>query len=101
MTPNAQAAFERDYVPDMDWECINICNALNELPGIQTTESCCGHGDHRFRVFFRAQTIGDLLPIVQCSSSSDWWVETRWTNGNNTVLHMLEGPKVGSCPGGE
>jgi len=42
-----------DYPSDMDVECIPLCDALNSLPGIQTSESCCGHGSHNFGVAFK------------------------------------------------
>lgn len=30
---------------DLDKECLELCVAMNKLPGIRTTNSCCGHGD--------------------------------------------------------
>lgn len=40
------------YPGDMDPECVALCDAINRIPGLRTTESCCGHGDSPFRVFF-------------------------------------------------
>jgi len=37
--------------PAMDPECVRLCATLNALPGIRTTESCCGHGDSRYRIW--------------------------------------------------
>ena len=28
----------------MDEQCIELCRSLNAVPGIETYESCCGHG---------------------------------------------------------
>lgn len=42
-------------VPDgLDQEVRNLCIALNALPGIETFESCCGHGrkDHGYWICF-------------------------------------------------
>lgn len=38
---------------DMDPECVNLCEAMNLLPGIKTTESCCGHGKASYCIWFR------------------------------------------------
>ena len=40
------------YPPDMDKECIELCNTLNMLPETETFESCCGHLKYRFNVWF-------------------------------------------------
>ena len=36
-----------------DPEVVKICKAMNCLPGIETFESCCGHGTQPFMIFFR------------------------------------------------
>jgi len=81
------------YPPDIDRECIALCDALNCLPGIMTFESCCGHGIHPHRIFFNADTIQDLRPIVTSTSSSGWAVECRYANGSDTIYFLLEGPR--------
>ncbi len=40
---------EIDYGKGMDKRCVNLCNTLNALPGIETFESCEGHGCSPFR----------------------------------------------------
>ena len=37
----------------MDEECIDLCDAMNSLPGIVTINSCCGHGLNPYSIFFR------------------------------------------------
>ena len=81
-----------NYPGTMDPECIPLCDALNSLPGIHTRESCCGHGKHPHMVFFTAETVESLRPILQSTSSSGWHVEARWANGGDTIYFMLEGP---------
>lgn len=39
------------YDEYMDKECIPICDALNELPGVTTFESCCGHLKRKYVVY--------------------------------------------------
>jgi len=40
-----------EYDAFMDKQCLNICNAINLIKGIKTTESCCGHNRNRFRIW--------------------------------------------------
>lgn len=94
-----------DYPSDMDPECIPICDAMNGLSGIHTIESCCGHGERPHRIFFTAQAINCLIPVLFRCESSAWHIEVL--SGINTkdfsdiVIFMLEGP-IGPAemPGG-
>lgn len=47
----------------MDKECVAFCAAVNMLPGICTVESCCGHGERPFHVWFEAESLGALPKI--------------------------------------
>jgi hypothetical protein len=79
------------YPPDMDDECVALCDALNTLPGVATTESCCGHGIHPFRVFFSCTSFDSLKRIAECTASSSWHVEALYHNGPDTLGFLLEG----------
>lgn len=35
---------------DLDEACINLCVAINKLPGVSTTGSCSGHGHSHYRI---------------------------------------------------
>ena len=37
----------------IDEECLDLCYALNHLPGVITLESCCGHCKDLYRIWFR------------------------------------------------
>jgi hypothetical protein len=50
--------------PEMDAECIPLCEALNLWPGIETCMSCCGHGTGRFYVYFRADSEESLAEVA-------------------------------------
>jgi hypothetical protein len=39
------------YTGRIDPECLALCDAINEIPGIETRESCCGHGENEFHVW--------------------------------------------------
>jgi len=92
------------YPDDIDAECVPLCDALNALPGIRTSSSCCGHGEHPHRIFFGAETIDSLLPIVLAADSSAWHVEADNAVGpgfEDVVIFKLEGPKgPANIPGG-
>ena len=44
---------------EMDPEVVTLCKALNALPGVVTTESCCGHGKDTFKIWFQV----DATPV--------------------------------------
>jgi hypothetical protein len=61
----------------MDLECVKLCTAMNRLPGIETFESCCGHGDRPFKVWFFAESL-EVLPALlywfdACHSGVQGW----------------------------
>ena len=58
----------------MDPECVPICNALNLLEGIETISSCCGHGFQPFRIYFVAEFLNDLKPIMELIDESEFGV---------------------------
>lgn len=37
----------------VDPECISVIKAINAVPGLATTGSCCGHGRQPFEVWFK------------------------------------------------
>ena len=87
----------------MDPECVRVCDAMNLIEGIETTESCCGHGDTPFRIWFDVKDIRALYPIVRSIDPrySGRWME-RWSCEvvstdipNNAVVFALRG-EVGS-----
>lgn len=47
----------------MDPECVKLCKAINKIPGLQTTESCCGHGKDKFMIWFEVKSL-KKLPIL-------------------------------------
>jgi len=52
------------YTGRIDKECIALCDALNDLLGVRTTESCCGHGDRLFHVWFEVDSLDALPPLL-------------------------------------
>ena len=82
---------------DLDPECRSLCDALNRLPGIQTIESCCGHGERPFLIFFIADSLESLpaalyyFDVCHCGFGG-WRVVAITDCGMNPVKFMVEGP---------
>lgn len=53
---------------DIDAECVDLCNCLNSLPTVMTTESCCGHCKRPFWVWFRCDSIPVLTRLGRAVS---------------------------------
>lgn len=47
----------------MDKECIDICKAINQIPGIRTVESCCGHDERQYHIWFKVDNL-EHLPLL-------------------------------------
>jgi len=56
-------------IDKMDPACIDLCTALNELIGIETIGSCCGHGKSPYLIWFNmdAGLIGATI-LSRCMS---------------------------------
>ncbi len=77
----------------MDPECIPLCDALNEMQGIETIASCCGHSFAPFRVYFQADLIDDLKPLLTLIDESEQWrVRVSFATGGESVYFVLDGP---------
>lgn len=82
---------------DIDAECRELCEAMNLLPGIQTFESCCGHGKYPYRVWFHASSVKDLPRLIYwfdpCHSGKyGWRVEVGTDCAMSPAYFMVEGP---------
>ena len=61
---------------DIDEQCLELCNTLNRLPFVETRESCAGHGNHPYWVFFRCtdmEVISRLGRVVALNYSDRFW----------------------------
>ena len=66
-------------IKDIDPEVVPLCNALNRMKGVRTFESCCGHGNRVFVIWFTVSsmiTLGRLAFGLYGSHSSH---EASWT----------------------
>lgn len=87
-------------VPEgMDAECVELCKAINRLPGLRTIESCCGHGKHGYWIWLTADSVEALMPlnywVDACHSGlRDWQlvVSTDCSHDPESVKFWLQGP---------
>lgn len=70
---------KRKWPKNMDIHCVGLCDAMNALPGITTFESCCGHGESTFRIWFTATDPQGLFILTRCSDRRYWRYGHRWT----------------------
>jgi len=84
---------------DLDPECLEICKELNNLDGIQTTGSCCGHGRGSFFVYLAwpdFKTWGHKV-LTRCTCSryfkEGWKVRLHHTDTEPFTGFVLIGPK--------
>ena len=98
-----------NYEGTMDPECFELCEQMNRFPGVTTHESCCGHGQRPFRIWFGADSLEALPPLLfYCDSHGcgchsgvmGWHVRVQTDCAASPVTFALEGP-VGDYDGAE
>jgi len=81
----------------MDKECVQLCLSMNVVPGIQTIESCCGHGKTPYRIWFVADDLESLPRLLYyfdpCHSGCPGWsVSVKTDCVMSPVTFKVEGP---------
>ena len=62
----------------MDAECVDLCDTLNSMKGIETTESCCGHDARPYRIFFKCRDLLALRFMQSCIDGRYWKHGDDW-----------------------
>jgi len=81
----------------LDKECVALIKAINLQPGIITTDSCCGHGNEPFRIWFRAARLRALPNLLywfdgcHCGHCH-WRIIAKTDCVMCPVFFMIEGP---------
>jgi hypothetical protein len=84
-----------NYPGNIDAECIELCNAINSIDGLQTCESCCGHGKRAMRIWIVAEKVKNLMTIGRILDRRysiilhDWKCEVNCTDGKFGVIFFL------------
>jgi hypothetical protein len=76
------------YPVGLDKECRPLYRAMNKMPGIQTIESCCGHGKDSYRIWFEVKSLKALPALV-------YWTMTCHVGFRWTVTAVTD---CGMCP---
>ena len=59
---------------DIDKEIVTLCRTLNDIDGIETVESCCGHGKETCKIWFIVRDIKTLNRLCfHCFNHEDFW----------------------------
>ena len=87
-------------IAGIDPEVIDLCNALNNIVGVRTYESCCGHGKEPFRVWFRVKSLKPLPKIAYwcnpCHCSAGMWQLIATTDcAMSPIRFRIESKDVG------
>ncbi len=67
-----------NYDNKMDSEVKDICNALNSLTGIKTSESCSGHNKDNVKIWFSVTNFISLFFLVRCVDDRYWKFGNFW-----------------------
>jgi hypothetical protein len=83
--------------PGMDEGCRDLCTAINAIPGIVTIESCEGHGQYPYRIYFKAQHLLVLPPLLywldSCHTGFGGWQVITYTDCSCASSRFrIEGP---------
>lgn len=81
------------YDDFMDEECVELCNALNSLSGVETKESCCGHCKDNYKIFFSCHNNSSLSIIARAfdrrySDTHLLWIIELTTVDDGTYLYF-------------
>lgn len=67
------------YDKFMDEDCIGLCDAMNELEGCTTFESCCGHCINPYGIFFYCTSPYSLAVLARSIDRRYLPSEIQWT----------------------
>ena len=84
-------------IEGLDPEVSQLVKAINRFPGIQTIDSCCGHGEHPFNISFIIDDLDALPPLLYwfdgCHTGYYGWEVIVTTDCAMMPVHFLaEGP---------
>jgi len=88
-----------DNIEDIDDkdQFLDLCKALNRIPGITTFESCCGHEKTNYHIFLHSKSLEALVPVAYflnaCHSGCrGWQLAARTDCSMAPISFMIEGP---------
>lgn len=87
-------AFRENLLPpDLDSECVELVTYLNNVPGVVTFGSCCGHLENNYFVLFRCSDHEKLARLSRSVnrnySDGKWVIELTDTDGSPCCNYIL------------
>lgn len=73
------------YDEYMDKECVPVCDALNELPGVRTFESCCGHLERKYVVYLYTDNPYSMAVIARALDGRYLPAKSHWEMKVETI----------------
>jgi len=73
LTPKHQ-----EYPPNLDPELQDLCDAINCIPGVDTKESCAGHGKDPLGIILRVEDPVGIFFLSRCKSRRYWKHGHEW-----------------------
>ena len=97
---------DKDYPANIDKDVLSLVNVMNCIPGIETFESCSGHGKLPMKIWFEVKGPIGIFFLTRCTDKRYWkygdiWkielsVGDRFENGNLPTNYILySGSSVG------
>ena len=79
---------------DLDREVVGLVEALNRVSGIRTIESCCGHDEDPFNIWFNAKSLDTVRPLYEyIKPFRKWHIFIDRNDFGRSYLFELRGPK--------
>lgn len=95
-----------DYDGMMDKEIIDLCDAMNSLPGIETSGSCSGHEKYPLSIFFKSTDYEGLFFLTRSIDNRYWKYGGKWSiklivgdmyeNNYLPITYLLESEDIGN-----
>ncbi len=84
----------------LDPEVVELIEAMNKFPGVETISSCCGHGKDVFNIWFVVEDLEDLPELLYCvdvchNGVYGWSVEVTTDCGASPVHFRLHSKSQG------
>src|SRR6266513_1094193 len=95
-TPNKTPTNVHRCSGTVDFECQPLCEAMNTVPGIETLQGCCGHDEWPYHIWFEAESLEALPPLLYWFDSCHcgypgWYVIALTDCACAPVRFMVEG----------
>jgi hypothetical protein len=92
----------RKYPPNLDPELQDLCDAINCIPGVNTTGSCSGHGVKPLEIYMDVEDPRGIFFLARCVSRRYWKHGHTWklyicdvSDRTPDATYVLESTSIG------